>query len=98
MLEEILLICRNDFVVWHHRGEIERGEMIVGVGEIGVGRREKQHRRGSVRGRAHEQWKVIAGAVGFEPHSIDAACQGLGQPELKVVGPARFHHVVVMEL
>ena len=98
MLEEILLVRRNDFVVRHHGGEIERGEMVVGVGEIGVGRREKQYRRGSARRRAHEERKVIAAAAGLQPHGVDAARQGLGQPELKIVGPAKFNHVVVMEL
>ncbi len=72
--------------------------MIVGVGEIGVGRREKQHRRGGARERAHEERKVIAAAARLQPHCVDAARQGLGQPELKVVGPAGFNHVVVMEL
>jgi hypothetical protein len=93
-----LLVCRNDLVVRHHGRKIERSEMIVGVGEIGVRRREEQHRRGSACGRAHEERKVIAAAARLQPHRIDAARQGLGQPELKIVGPARFNHVVVMEL
>ena len=72
--------------------------MIVGVGEIGVGRREKQHRRGSASGRAHKKRKVIADAARLQPHRIDAARQGLRQHELKIIGPARINHVVVMEL
>ena len=80
------LVVRDNAFVSHDRAHIGRREMVVGVGEVGVGRRDEQDVSALVY-RADEQRVEIHAFPGLKAHRIDAAPEILRQFEGEIVPP-----------